>query len=192
MNPIALGKARSSLAGQMDIREPMIARRLLLSLFLTALAPDVSSAQAQGAQQLLGQFTDWAAYSAAAGNGKVCFAISQPKSRDPAGLNRDPAYFFVSHRPGENVRNEVSVQVGFPLKPGSSVDLAVGTTPFQLVTQEQRGWSNGQDDSRIVEALRGGSTLTVKSTSGRGNVTTDSYSLKGISAALDRIASECR
>ena len=170
----------------------MIARRLLLSLFLTALAPDVSSAQAQGAQQLLGQFTDWAAYSATAGTGKVCFAISQPKSREPSGLNRDPAYFFVSHRPGENVRNEVSVQVGFPLRPSSTLDLAVGTTPFQLVTQDQRGWSNGQDDSRIVDAMRGGSTLTVKSTSGRGNVTTDSYSLKGISAALDRIASECR
>ncbi len=168
----------------------MIARRLFLSLFLTALAPDVSSAQ--GAQQLLGQFTDWAAYSATAGNGKVCFVISQPKSRAPEGLNRDPAYFFISHRPTERVRNEVSVQIGFPLRAGSTMDLAVGSNTFSLVTQDQRGWSNGQDNSRIVEAMRGGSDMAVKGTSGRGNVTTDTYSLKGISAALDRINTECR
>jgi hypothetical protein len=168
----------------------MIARRLFLSLFLTALAPDVSGAQ--GAQQLLGQFTDWAAYSATAGNGKVCFVISQPKSRAPEGLNRDPAYFFISHRPAERVRNEVSVQIGFPLRAGSTMDLTVGSNTFSLVTQDQRGWSNGQDDSRIVEAMRGGSDMTVKGTSGRGNVTTDTYSLRGISAAMDRINSECR
>jgi len=167
----------------------MIARRLLLSVFLTALAPDVSSAQ--GGQQLLGQFTDWSAYTANAGSGKVCFAISQPKARAPEGLNRDPAYFFVSHRPGENIRNEVSVQVGFPLRPSSTIDMTVGSAVFSLVTQDQRGWSNGQDDAQIVEAMRGGSEMTVKSTSGRGNPTTDTYSLKGISAALDKIASEC-
>jgi hypothetical protein len=168
----------------------MIRRRIFLSLFLTALAPDVSSAQ--GGQQLLGQFQDWSAYTATANGGKVCFAISQPKSRAPEGLNRDPAYFFVSHRPGEGVRNEVSVQTGFPLRPSSTVDLAVGASSFQLVTQDQRGWSNGQDDSRIVDAMRKTGSLTAKSTSGRGNITTDTYSLRGVSAALDKIAAECR
>ena len=167
----------------------MIARRLVLALLLTAHAPDVSNAQT--GQQLLGQFTDWSAYTANGASGKVCFVISQPKSRAPEGLNRDPAYFFVSHRPGENIRNEVSVQIGFPLRPSSTVDIAVKGAPFQLVTQDQRGWSNGQDDSRIVEAMRGAADMTVKSTSGRGNVTTDTYSLKGVSAALDAAAGAC-
>jgi hypothetical protein len=168
----------------------MIARRLVLALLLTAHAPDVSNAQGAG-QQLLGQFTDWSAYTANSAQGKVCFIIAQPKTREPAGLNRDPAYFFVSHRPGENVRNEVSVQAGFPLKPGSTVDIDIKGAPFRLVTQDQRGWSNGQDDSKIVEAMRGGSEMIVKETSGRGNVTTDTYSLKGVSAALDAAAGAC-
>ena len=168
----------------------MIARRILLALLLTAHAPDVSNAQS--GQQLLGQFTDWSAYSAQGASGKVCFVISQPKTRAPEGLNRDPAYLFVSHRPSENVRNEVSVQVGFPLRGGSTVDLSINGAPFQLVTQNDRGWSNGQDDTRIVDAMRGGSEMTVKSTSGRGNVTTDTYSLRGVSAALDAAAGACR
>ena len=169
----------------------MTSRRIFLALFLTALAPDVSSAQG-GGQQLLGQFQDWSAYTATANGGKVCFAISQPKTRAPEGLNRDPAYFFVSHRPSENVRNEISVQTGFPLRPSSTVDISIGSTTFELVTQDERGWSNGQDDSRIVEAMRAAGSLTAKSTSGRGNVTTDTYSLLGVSAALDKIAAECR
>ena len=167
----------------------MIARRFALALLLTAHAPDVSSAQ--GGQQLLGQFTDWSAYTANGAGGKVCFVISQPKARAPEGLNRDPAYFFVSHRPGDNVRNEVSVQVGFPLRAGSTVDISINGAPFSLVTQNERGWSNGQDDSNIVSAMRGGADMTVKSTSSRGNVTTDTYSLKGVSAALDSAQGAC-
>ena len=167
----------------------MTKRRLVLALLLTAHAPDVSTAQS--GQQQIGQFNDWTAYTAAAPNGKVCFAISQPKSREPAGLNRDPAYFFVSHRPGENVRNEVSVQVGFPLRAGSTVDIDIKGAPFRLVTQDERGWSNGQDDAQIVAAMRGGAEMVVKSTSGRGNVTTDTYSLRGVSAALDAAAGAC-
>lgn len=166
----------------------MIARRLVLALLLTAHAPDVSNAQGQ---QSLGQFTDWSAYTANGASGKVCFVISQPKLRQPEGLNRDPAYFFVSHRPGDSVRNEVSVQVGFPLKPGSTVDIDIKGAPFRLVTQDQRGWSNGQDDANIVNAMKGGAEMIVKSTSGRGNVTTDTYSLKGVSAALDAAAGAC-
>jgi len=166
----------------------MLARRLFLALLLTAHAPDVSSAQGQ---QLLGQFSDWAAYTADGASGKVCFVISQPKGRAPEGLNRDPAYFFVSHRPGENVRNEVSVQVGFPIQGGSTVDITVGSNTFQLVTQNERGWSNGQNDAAIVSAMRAGADMTVQSTSTRGNVTTDTYSLSGVSAALDASSKAC-
>jgi hypothetical protein len=166
----------------------MIARRIVLALLLTAHAPDVSNAQSQ---QSLGQFSDWSAYSANGASGNVCFVIAKPKTRAPDGLNRDPAYFFVSHWAGNNSRNEVSVQVGFPLKPGSTVDIDIKGAQYRLVTQDQRGWSNGQDDSRIIEAMRGGAEMVVSSTSSRGNVTTDTYSLSGVSAALDAASKAC-
>ena len=147
---------------------------------------------AQGAnQQLLGQFNDWSAYSASTDKGKLCFVISQPKKRAPETLKRDPAYMFITHRPADKVRNEISVQVGFPMKDGSTADVTIAGQPFALMTQNERAWSNGQDDSKIVDAMRRGADVIIKSTSGRGNVTTDTYSLKGISAALDKISKEC-
>ena len=166
--------------------------RYVLSALIVAL-PLVTPAFAQGGagQQLLGQFNDWSAYSASTEKGKICFAITQPKTRAPEGLKRDPAYFFVSHRPGDKVRNEVSIQIGFAAKAGSTADAAIDTNTFNLMTQGERAWSNGQEDGKLVEAMRKGKNLQIKTTSLRGNVTTDTYSLKGVSAALDKIGKEC-
>ena len=63
---------------------------------------------------LLGQYGDWGAYTASPGSGRVCFALAKPKTSktEPAGRKRDPSYVFVSTRPAENVKNEVSVIIG--------------------------------------------------------------------------------
>ena len=76
---------------------------------------------------LLGQFGDWGAYSATPGGKKVCFALSKPTSAvtDPPGRNRDPSYAFVSTRPAEKVKNEVSVIVGYPQKAGHDASATV-------------------------------------------------------------------
>ncbi|WP_229729086.1 invasion associated locus B family protein [Agaricicola taiwanensis] len=164
---------------------------MLRSLFaMTALLIATTAASAQAPQQTpLGTFNDWTAYSASLPNGKVCFVISQPKSRAPEGLRRDPAYFFITHRPGDKVRNEISMQAGFPQQ--GTADVTVGSANFRLFTEGERAWSDGQNDQQMVGAMRGGASMIVKSTSSRGNVTTDTYSLSGISAAMDRINQEC-
>ena len=58
---------------------------------------------------LLIQFADWGAYSAAPAGKKICFAVSKPTTQkiEPPGRKRDPAFLFVSNRPSESVRNEV-------------------------------------------------------------------------------------
>src|SRR5471030_1843042 len=59
---------------------------------------------------LLGQFGDWGAYQANPGGKKVCFALAKPTqaTTEPAGRKRDASYAFVSSRPAEKVKNEVS------------------------------------------------------------------------------------
>ena len=71
----------------------------------------------QGANPtLIGQYGDWGVYVSQGQKAKVCFALTQPKERLPATLNRDPGYLFISTRPADNVRNEFSVLVGFQMK----------------------------------------------------------------------------
>jgi len=144
---------------------------------------------------LLGQFGDWGAYTATPGGKKICFALSKPTSAviEPANRKRDPSYAFVSTRPAEKVRNEVSVIVGYPQKPGADATATVGTTIYVLYTQNDGAWiKNAAEEAQMVETMRKGSDMVVKSVSHSGAKTTDTYSLKGLSEALDKVAEECR
>ena len=139
----------------------------------------------------LAQFGAWAAYAAGSGKTKTCYALGQPSERKPE-LNRDPAYLFVSTRPGEAVRNEVSFVMGFEVKPDVTVVAQVGTANFDLIAKGANLWvKNAASEGQFVEALKKGSKLTLKAPSKKGNLTTDTYVLQGLAQALDRVQKEC-
>jgi invasion protein IalB len=144
---------------------------------------------------LLGQFGAWGAYTAAPGGKKVCFALAKPASSktNPANRPRDPAYAFISTRPAEKVTNEVSIMIGYQLKPGYESTLDVGGAKFAMYTQGDGLWiKNAAEEERLVEALRKAGDVTVKGMSAKGTETIDSFSMKGLSQALDKVAQECR
>jgi invasion protein IalB len=154
-------------------------------------------AQPESTEQavLLGQFGDWGAYQAAPDGKKVCFALSKPTSAqtEPAGRKRDPSYAFVSTRPAEKVKNEVSMIVGYPQKPGIDATATIGAASYMLYTQEDGAWiKNAAEEAHMVEAMRKSADLVIKSVSMQGTKTTDTYSLKGLGQALDKVAEECK
>jgi invasion protein IalB len=155
-----------------------------------------SAAAAGGAEPtLIGQFGTWGAYTATPNGKKVCFALAKPSSSktNPPNRPRDPAYAFVSTRPAEKVVNEVSVMIGYTLKPGSESTLEVGGASYAMYTQGDGLWiKNAAEEERMVEAMRKGAEVTVKGLSARGTETTDVFSLKGLSQALDRLAQDCK
>jgi invasion protein IalB len=160
-------------------------------------APAPAAAAPAGEPQptLLGQYGDWGAYTATPNGRKVCFSIAKPKSSQttPPGRKRDQAYVFVSTRPAENVRNEVSVIIGYPFKPSTDATAEIGTDKFAMYTLNDGAWiKNVAEEARMVDAMRKGSDLTVKGVSGHGTESTDQYSLKGLSQALDRASQECK
>ena len=144
---------------------------------------------------LIGQFGSWGAYSATPGGRKVCFALAKPSSSktNPPNRPRDPAFVFVSTRPAEKVSNEVSVSIGYQLKPGSEGSLEVGTAKYAMYTQGDGLWiKNAAEEAQMVEALKRGADVTVKGMSAKGTETTDVFSLKGLAQALDRVSQDCR
>ena len=159
----------------------------------TAAAPAAPAGDAQ--PTLLGQYGDWGAYTASPEGNKVCFALAKPKTTkmEPAGRQRGQSYLFVSIRPGEKVKNEVSVIIGYPFKSSSDATAEIGTGKFAMYTQNDGAWiKNVGEEARMVDAMRKGVDLTVKGTSGRGAQSTDQYSLKGLAQALDKIEQECK
>jgi hypothetical protein len=144
---------------------------------------------------LIGQFGTWGAYTATPNGKKVCFALAKPSSSktNPPNRPRDPAYAFVSTRPAEKVTNEVSVMIGYALKPGSESTLEVGGASYAMYTQGDGLWiKNAAEEERMVDSMRKSADVVVKGVSAKGTETTDTFSLKGLAQALDRLAQDCK
>jgi hypothetical protein len=150
---------------------------------------------AGSAPNLLAQFGEWGAYTATAGGKKVCFALAKPSkaATTPPNRPRDPPYMFISSRPAEKVKDEVSVIIGYGLKPNADASIDVGGSSYPMFTQNDGAWiKNPADEARLVDALRKGSDAVVKGTSARGTSSTDTYPLRGLAQALDRVGQECQ
>ena len=144
---------------------------------------------------LLGQYGEWGAYTASPGGKKVCFVIAKPTAADtnPPNRPRNPVYLFVSTRPADKVTNEVSIITGYPFKSGTEASVTVGTTGYALYTQQDGAWiKNAAEEAKMVDAMRNGDNVVIKGGSAKGTQSTDTFSLRGISQALDRTAQECK
>jgi invasion protein IalB len=160
-----------------------------------AAAPKPPSVPGGPKPTLLGQYGEWGAYTASPGGKKICFAIARPTSGEttPPNRPRNPAYMFITSRPADKVADEVSITVGYPFKPGTEASIDVGSTSFALYTQQDGAWiKNATEESHLVEAMRDGQSAVVKGVSAKGTQSTDTYSLKGLSQALDRTSQDCK
>jgi hypothetical protein len=142
----------------------------------------------------LGSFGEWGAYAAQNGRNRTCYALGQPKERNPkAKLKDSAAYIFISTRPAENIHNEVAINLGYATKDGSAAVADIDGDSYELITKGTNAWVKDQSrEKEFVGALRGGAKLIVKASSSKGTSTTDSYSLKGLSEALARAVQECK
>jgi len=159
----------------------------------------ISPAAAADAPKLLGKYDDWAAYTYGSGDEHICYVLSEPKKQAPKGAARGDVYFMVTHRPGRKIRNEISMRIGYPFSSTSRPFAMIDKERFQMFSGvseggEHQNWAwldNAKDETKMVQALRAGSSMIIKGTSARNTLTTDTYSLKGSSNALTRIDSAC-
>lgn len=156
-----------------------------------ATPPAAGSAQ----PKLLGQYGLWGAYTASPSGKKVCFVLAKPGSSEtnPPNRPRNPVYMFISTRPADKVTNEVSLVIGYPFKPGTEATAQIGGSSFALYTQQDGAWiKNAAEEAKMVDAMRGGDSVVIKGVSAKGTQSTDTFSLKGVSQAIDRTGQECK
>jgi hypothetical protein len=117
---------------------------------------------------------------------------SQPQKQEGKFTKRGEVFLFVTHSAADGTKDVVSVSAGYPYKENVDVTLKANGRSFALFTQGETAWAREKSaDAAISEAIRKGATLTVKGTSKRGTLTTDTYSLKGSGDAYKAISKEC-
>jgi len=141
---------------------------------------------------VVSKFGEWSLLISGADAQKLCFAATKPTESEPKGANRAPVYFYISAWPKDGVKSEVSIKLGYPIKKGSDVTLTIGDANFTLFGKDDRAFvSDPTNELKLVEAMKKGSKMTVQGTSERGTATIDTYSLSGISQALQALATGC-
>ena len=147
---------------------------------------------------LLGAFRDWYAYSSGTGANQVCYVLSQPANTQPKGVNRDPIFFLISSWPKSKTIHQPNVMPGYTYKADSKPRAAIGSDKFDFFPgrndKANGAWLDGDpsDEARFINAMKRGQRMIVTGVSARGTLTTDTYSLAGISAALDKIDTSCK
>ena len=183
-------------------------------------APKSGAKEEASKPSLVATFGDWNVFVGEVGKGRICYTLAQPKSREPASLTRDPGYAFISDRPSEGVRNEVSFIMGFDVSAGDTADLSsdakpgekapskssaksktpaapapvalVDQTSFEMLPKGGNLWvKNAAKESAMIAVMRKGTKLMIKAASLRGHQSIDTYSLGGFAQAMDRLQKEC-
>ena len=196
-----------------------LAASLLVCAALLAGAIDASAAKKEkekeksdsGKPALVGSYGDWKVYHSASGKAKICYLLAEPKSREPGDEKHDKAYAFISERPAERVRNEVSFVMGFEVataadlkerkgkkpKKGEAEAAAgptavIGDAEFNLAPKGNDLWvKNPAEEGKVIDEMRKGTTLVIKASTKRGRATSDTYSLSGFSQAVDKALKDC-
>ena len=142
----------------------------------------------------LGTFEDWESFTYQASGAPVCYIYSVPKKSDAIKkVKRDPIYFLVTHFSGRKIHNQISTIIGYPFKESSTVTVKVDNAAFELYTNGDVAWAAAPEtELQIVTAMKTGTSLTVTGISWKGTETTDTYSLAGVSKAMDKIDSACK
>lgn len=142
------------------------------------------------------QFRAWTAYSHVDSDTgkKGCFVASQPQSYDPADVDRHgDVLFFITRRPADNVSGETSLAVGYEFRAESDVSISVDGQEFNMFTNGKGAWTKTSDqDGPLIDAMKAGSKMIVSGVSRRDTKTRYEFSLSGVTAALNRIAKECK
>ena len=98
-------------------------------------APKSGAKEEASKPSLVATFGDWNVFVGEVGKGRICYTLAQPKSREPTSLTRDPGYAFISDRPSEGVRNEVSFIMGFDVSGGDTAESKTDAKPSEKPTK---------------------------------------------------------
>ena len=138
-----------------------------------------------------GKYKNWESFVAETEKGKICFAQTVPTKRAPGAIQRDQSKLFVTFRPAENIKDEVSVTSGHDYK-SSTVTASSGKKRYSFFSQKNFAWLlDDQEEKNFIKLMKKATNLIVKARTTKGAETTDHYSMMGFTKAYNTAKKTC-
>ena len=138
-----------------------------------------------------GKYKNWESFVAETDKGKICFAQTVPTKRAPAAVKRDKSKLFVTFRPSEEIKDEVSLTSGHDYKT-SSVTASSGKRRYSFFSQKEFAWLlDDQEEKKFIQLMKKATDIIVKARTTKGAETTDHYSMMGFTKAYNTAKKTC-
>ena len=138
-----------------------------------------------------GKYKNWESFVAETDKGKICFAQTIPTKRAPAAVKRDKSKLFVTFRPSEEIKDEVSLTSGHDYKT-SSVTASSGKRRYSFFSQKNFAWLlDDQEEKKFIQLMKKATDIIVKARTTKGAETTDHYSMMGFTKAYNTAKKTC-
>ncbi len=152
------------------------------------------SFSARSAEDLksIGKFKDWEAFTVIENDNKICFAQSIPILRAPKKFERNPSRLFISFRPTEDIKDEVSATSGYTFQKEKIVKAKTGKKTYDFFSQEEFAWIlDTEEERRFIKAMKKAKRVMIIGRTEKGKQTIDHYSLMGFTKAYDTAKKNC-
>ena len=168
-------------------------QKFINSLFISFIVILISfSARSAEDLKSIGKFKDWEAFTVTENDNKICFAQSIPILRAPKKFERNPSRLFITFRPSEDMKDEVSATSGYTFQKEKIVKAKTGKKTYDFFSQEEFAWIlDTEEEQRFIKAMKKASRVMIIGRTDKGKQTIDHYSLMGFSKAYDTAKKNC-
>ncbi len=152
------------------------------------------SFSARSAEDLksIGKFKDWETFTVTENDNKICFAQSIPILRAPKKFERNPSRLFISFRPTEDIKDEVSATSGYTFQKEKIVKAKTGKKTYDFFSREEFAWIlDTEEEQRFIKAMKKASRVMIIGRTEKGKQTIDHYSLMGFTKAYNTAKKNC-
>ena len=165
----------------------MLLKKIFISLILVVFSSNALAVTPRST----GKYKNWESFIAETDKGKICFAQTVPTKRAPAAVKRDKSKLFVTFRPSEEIKDEVSLTSGHNYKT-SSVTVRSGKRKYSFFSQKDFAWLlDDQEEKKFIQLMKKATDIIVKARTTKGAETTDHYSMMGFTKAYNTAKKAC-
>ena len=168
-------------------------QKFINSLYISFIAILISfSARSAEDLKSIGKFKDWETFTVTENDNKICFAQSIPILRAPKKFERNPSRLFITFRPSEDMKDEVSATSGYTFQKEKIVKAKTGKKTYDFFSQEEFAWIlDTEEEQRFIKAMKKASRVMIIGRTEKGKQTIDHYSLMGFTKAYDTAKKNC-
>ena len=165
-----------------------IIKNLILILFSFMIINHVNAEEVKK----IGKFKDWEAMVLVDDSGITCFAQSKPVLQAPK-KNKREARLFVSFRPNEKIKNEISTTPGYEFNQQNSITAKSGKYKYNFdISQQSFAWiADNKVEKKMIRTMKKGSRIMISGYNKSGSQTIDHYSLLGFTKAYNKAKKSC-